>query len=124
MNKILDVVEDIKPNITEHQYNKIMEALMEIFPLLSENRQLNKLIRLFNWLDTKLEITNNSHDCDTRYVDQWPEEWVLVGRGTADSQATALRPGDVVSESGPPASSPSRARCIQCNWSESVATAG
>ena len=52
MNKILDVVEDIKPNITEHQYNKIMEALMEIFPLLSENRQLNKLIRLFNWLDT------------------------------------------------------------------------
>ena len=33
MNKILDVVEDIKPNITEHQYNKIMEVLMEIFPL-------------------------------------------------------------------------------------------
>ena len=66
MNKILDVVEDIKPNITEHQYNKIMEALMEIFPLLSENRQLNKLIRLFNWLDTKLEITNNSHDSINR----------------------------------------------------------
>ena len=63
-------------------------------------------------------------DCDTRYVDQWPEEWVLVGRGTADSQATALRPGDVVSESGPPASSPSRARRNQCGWSETVAIAG
>jgi len=40
-------------------------------------------------------------DCDTRYVDQWPEEWVLVGRGTAATPATALRPGDVVPESGP-----------------------
>ena len=66
MNKILDVVEDIKPNITEHQYNKIMEALMEIFPLLSENNQLNKLIRLFNWLDTKLEITDNAYSCIQR----------------------------------------------------------
>ena len=48
MNKILDVVEDIKPNITENQYNEIMEGLNEIFPLLSENRQLNRLIRFFN----------------------------------------------------------------------------
>ena len=66
MNKILDVVEDIKPNITENQYNKIMEGLNEIFPLLSENRQLNRLIRFFNWLDTKLEITNNCDDSINR----------------------------------------------------------
>ena len=66
MNKILDAVEDIKPNITENQYNKIMEGLNEIFPLLSENRQLNRLIRFFNWLDTKLEITNDWDDSINR----------------------------------------------------------
>jgi len=30
MNKILDVVEDIKQNITEDQYKTIMESLMDI----------------------------------------------------------------------------------------------
>ena len=30
MNKILDVVEDIKQNITNNQYKTIMESLMEI----------------------------------------------------------------------------------------------
>ena len=30
MNKILDVVEDIKQNITDNQYNIIMDSLMQI----------------------------------------------------------------------------------------------
>ena len=30
MNKILDVVEDIKQNITDNQYKIIMDSLMEI----------------------------------------------------------------------------------------------
>ncbi len=30
MNKILDIVEDIKQNITDNQYKLIMESLMEI----------------------------------------------------------------------------------------------
>ena len=30
MNKILDVMEDIKQNITDHQYKTIMDSLMEI----------------------------------------------------------------------------------------------
>ena len=30
MNKILDALEDIKQNITDNQYNTIMESLMEI----------------------------------------------------------------------------------------------
>ena len=30
MNKILDVVEDIKQNITDNQYKIIMESLMEM----------------------------------------------------------------------------------------------
>jgi hypothetical protein len=30
MNKILDVVDDIKQNITDNQYKTIMESLMEI----------------------------------------------------------------------------------------------
>ena len=30
MNKILDVVEDIKQNITDNQYKILMDSLMEI----------------------------------------------------------------------------------------------
>ena len=42
MNKILDIVEDIKQNITDNQYKTIMESLMEInnkdkIPLLTNN---------------------------------------------------------------------------------------
>ncbi len=46
MNKILDVVEDIKENITDNLYKIIMDSLMEIhkinnngnlLPLLTEN---------------------------------------------------------------------------------------
>ena len=60
MNKVLDVVEDIKQNITDNQYKKIMDSLMEIndtnkLPLLTNNHKLNKIICLFNWLDTKLK---------------------------------------------------------------------
>jgi hypothetical protein len=60
MNKILDVVEDIKQNITDKQYKTIMESLMEInkLPLSDNNPKLNKIIYLFNWLDTKLIITD------------------------------------------------------------------
>ena len=63
MNKILDVVEDIKQNITDKQYKTIMQSLMEInntnkLPLSNNNPKLNKIIYLFNWLDTKLIITD------------------------------------------------------------------
>ena len=48
MNKILDVVEDIKQNITDNQYKTIMDSLMEInntnkLPLSNNNPKLNKL---------------------------------------------------------------------------------
>ena len=55
MNKFLDVVEDIKQNITDNQYKTIMESLMEInnngnkLPFLTSNYKLNKIICLFNW---------------------------------------------------------------------------
>ena len=44
MNKILDVVEDIKQNITDNQYKTIMESLMEInnkdkIPSLTNNQE-------------------------------------------------------------------------------------
>ena len=54
MNKILDVVEDIKQNITDNQYKTIMESLMEmnnILPLSSTNQERNNFVCLFNWLD-------------------------------------------------------------------------
>ena len=70
MNKILDVVEDIKQNITDNQYKIIMESLMEMnkinnnnIPLLTNNHKLNKIICLFGWLDTKLKITDHEYAC-------------------------------------------------------------
>ena len=70
MNKILDVVEDIKQNITDNQYKTIMESLMEMnkinnngIPLLTNNNKLNKIVCLFNWLDTKLNINDNQYSC-------------------------------------------------------------
>ena len=69
MNKILDVMEDIKQNITDNQYKTIMESLMEInnngnkLPLLTNNHKLNQIVCLFNWLDTKLNINDNQYSC-------------------------------------------------------------
>ena len=68
MNKILDVMEDIKQNITDNQYKTIMESLMEInntkkLSLLTSNYKLNKIICLFNWLDAKLKITDDEYAC-------------------------------------------------------------
>ena len=71
MNKILDVVEDIKQNITDNQYKTIMESLMEMnkieksdnLQLLQGNQERNKFVCMFNWLDTKLEITENDCKC-------------------------------------------------------------
>ena len=67
MNKILDVVEDIKQNITDNQYKTIMDSLMEIndtdkLPLLTNNHKLNKISHLFSWLDTKIKISDNFFD--------------------------------------------------------------
>ncbi len=68
MNKILDVVEDIKQNITDNQYKILMESLMEMnkinnngIPLLTNNHKLNKIAGLFYWLDTKLKITDDKY---------------------------------------------------------------
>ena len=68
MNKVLDVMEDIKQDITDNQYKTIMESLMEInntnkLSLLTSNYKLNKIICLFNWLDTKIQITDHQYDC-------------------------------------------------------------
>ena len=66
MNKVLDVVEDIKQNITDNQYKIIMDSLMEIHK--TEEKKINdestsyKRIALLNWLDTKLELTDYYND--------------------------------------------------------------
>ena len=44
MNKILDVMEDIKQNITDNQYKIIMESLMEI---RNENEKDERVIRKY-----------------------------------------------------------------------------
>jgi len=49
MNKILDVVEDIKQNITDKQYKTVMESLMEIIIQINYHYQtiIRNLIKLF-----------------------------------------------------------------------------
>jgi len=58
MNKILDVMEDIKQNITDNQYKIIMDSLMEVHKI--ENKNSNsftfKCYTLMNWLDSKLVL--------------------------------------------------------------------
>ena len=58
MNKILDVMEDIKQNITDNQYKIIMDSLMEINKIENKNIKSTtfKCITLMNWLDSKLEL--------------------------------------------------------------------
>ena len=58
MNKILDVMEDIKQNISDNQYKIIMDSLMEVHKI--ENKNIKsftfKCFTLMNWLDSKLEL--------------------------------------------------------------------
>ena len=42
MNKILDVIEDIKQNITDNQYKIIMDSLMEVHQI--ENKNIKALL--------------------------------------------------------------------------------
>ncbi len=65
MNKTLDVVEDIKQNITDNQCKTIMESLMEMNEF--ENKNINtksttfKCNELINLLDSKLELNSPYH---------------------------------------------------------------
>ena len=60
ISRISEVMEDIKQDITDNKYKIIMESLMTINkdPNLYKNHRSNKFICLFEWLDTKLEITD------------------------------------------------------------------
>ena len=64
MDKILDVMEDIKQNITDNQYKTIMDSLMKIHkdPIIYKNHKSNKFICLLKWLDTKLQLTDSCCD--------------------------------------------------------------
>ena len=44
MNKILDVVEDIKQNITDNQYKIIMDSLMEVHKIENKISILKALL--------------------------------------------------------------------------------
>ena len=60
MDKILDVMEDIKQNITDNQYKLIMDSLMEVHKIENKNINVNsfvyKCFTLMNWLDSKLKF--------------------------------------------------------------------
>ena len=67
MNKILDVVEDIKNKLTDNEYKTIMDSLMEVHKI--ENKNINikgfvfKCFTLMNWLDSKLifQLDTDTH---------------------------------------------------------------
>ncbi len=46
-------------NKKNNQYKSIMKSLCK-------NQECNKFMCLFNWLDTKLEITDNAYSCIKR----------------------------------------------------------
>ena len=57
MNKILDVMEDVKQNITDNQYKIIMESLMKI---RNENEKEERVTRLYytqNEFDEMTKVT-------------------------------------------------------------------
>ena len=64
MDKILDVMEDVKQNITDNRYKIIMDSLMAINkdPIIYKNHKSNKFICLLKWLDTKLQLTDSDYD--------------------------------------------------------------
>ena len=69
MNKILNVMEDIKQKITDNEYKIIMDSLMEInkIPLGYENHKSNKFMILLQWLDPKIIIIDGVNNKITRY---------------------------------------------------------
>ena len=69
MNKILDVMEDIKEDIKDNQYKIIMDNLMIIqqTSFLYENDNRNNLISLCKWLDEELEITDCNYDFISKF---------------------------------------------------------
>ena len=64
MDKMIDIMEDIKQKIADNEYKTVMDSLMEInkTPLVYENHKSNKFICLFQWLDTKIIITDDVND--------------------------------------------------------------
>ena len=67
MNKILDVVENIKNKLTDNEYKTIMDSFMEVHKI--ENKNINikgfvfKCFTLMNWLDSKLifQLDTDTH---------------------------------------------------------------
>jgi hypothetical protein len=57
MNKILDVVEDIKQNITDNQYKIIMDSLMEIKNGKEKEERVTRLYYTQNEFDEMTKVT-------------------------------------------------------------------
>jgi hypothetical protein len=73
MNKILDVMEDIKQNISDNEYKIIMDSLMEIHKNKEDNevisnwkRERNNLIANNENLQRQLEHIKNSININNR----------------------------------------------------------
>ena len=57
MNKILDVMEDIKQNITDNQYKIIMDSLMEIKNGKEKEERVTRLYYTQNEFDEMTKVT-------------------------------------------------------------------
>ena len=76
MDKILDVMEDIKQKLTDNEYKIIMDSLMEIYKnkedkkdnevIMNLKRDCNYLIKNNENLKKQLEYIKNSIDMNNR----------------------------------------------------------
>ena len=73
MDKILDVMEDIKQKLTDNEYKIIMDSLMEIYKNKEDNeviinlkRDFNNLIKNNENLKRELFFIKNSIDMNNR----------------------------------------------------------
>jgi len=66
MNQILEIMEDIKQNITDKQYKTIMDSLKDIYEnkknSISVSLSRHNIIRLMDWLDYNLILLPENRD--------------------------------------------------------------
>ena len=66
MNQILEIMEDIKQNITDKQYKTIMDSLKDIYEnkknSISVSLSRHNIIRLMDWLDYNLILLPETMD--------------------------------------------------------------
>ena len=85
MNQILEIMEDIKQNITDKQYKTIMDSLKDIYEnkknSISVSLSRHKIVRLMDWLDYNLILlpeTMDSHRIKKNCIKKSSKIFIMV----------------------------------------------